>query len=160
MVVAMSTILTRTRSLQVALLTTALLFGAGCKKEPTVAEQPARTDQQISNDVQAKISAESALSGQNIRVAVANGIATLSGAANDDASRALAGNDAGSVEGVKTVVNNLTVQPPQTAAAPVAAPPPPVVEKKKKRHEEKQVAQAAPPPEPAPAPEPVPQQAP
>jgi hypothetical protein len=160
MVVAMSTILTRTRSLQVALLTTALLFGAGCKKEPTVAEQPARTDQQISNDVQAKISAESALSGQNIQVAVANGIATLSGAANDDASRALAGNDAGSVEGVKTVVNNLTVQPPQTAAAPVAAPPPPVVEKKKKRHEEKQVAQAAPPPEPTPAPEPVPQQAP
>jgi len=159
-VVAMSTILTRTRSLQVALLTTALLFGAGCKKEPTVAEQPARTDQQISNDVQAKISAESALSGQNIQVAVANGIATLSGAANDDASRALAGNDAGSVEGVKTVVNNLTVQPPQTAAAPVAAPPPPVVEKKKKRHEEKQVAQAAPPPEPTPAPEPVPQQAP
>ena len=158
--VAMSTILTRTRSLQVALLTTALLFGAGCKKEPTVAEQPARTDQQISNDVQAKISAESALSGQNIQVAVANGIATLSGAANDDASRALAGNDAGSVEGVKTVVNNLTVQPPQTAAAPVAAPPPPVVEKKKKRHEEKQVAQAAPPPEPTPAPEPVPQQAP
>jgi hypothetical protein len=161
MVVAMSTILTRTRSLQVALLTTALLFGAGCKKEPTVAEQPARTDQQISNDVQAKISAESALSGQNIQVAVVNGIATLSGAANDDASRALAGNDAGSVDGVKTVVNNLTVQPPQQAAAPVA-PPPPVSERERKRkhREEQQVAQAAPPPAPTPAPEPAPQQTP
>src|ERR1700733_15862501 len=126
MVVAMSTILTRTRSLQVALLTTALLFGGGCKKESTVAEQPARTDQQISNDIQAKISAESALNGQNIQVAVANGIATLSGTANDDASRALAGNDAGNVDGVKTVVNNLTVQAPKQAAAlaPVAPPPP------------------------------------
>jgi hypothetical protein len=161
MVVAMSTILTRTRSLQVALLTTALLFGAGCKKESTVAEQPARTDQQISNDVQAKISAESALSGQNIQVAVANGIATLSGAANDDASRALAGNDAGGVDGVKTVVNNLTVQAPKQAAAPVA-PPPPVSERERKRkhREEKQVAQAAPPPEPTPAQEPAPQQTP
>ena len=156
MVVTMSTIFTRTRSLQVALLTTALLFGAGCKKEP-VAEQPARTDQQISNDVQAKISAESALSGQNIQVAVVNGIATLSGAATDDASRALAGNDAGSVDGVKTVVNNLTVEPPKQAAAPVAPPPAPEREHKRKR-EEKQIAQAAPPPTPAPVPEPAPVQ--
>ena len=70
MVVAMSTILTRTRSLQVALLTTALLFGAGCKKEPTVAEQPARTDQQISNDVQANISAESGKRQKDAEIAV------------------------------------------------------------------------------------------
>src|ERR1700749_1205396 len=159
MVVVMSTILTRTRSLQVALLTTALLFGAGCKKEPTVAEQPGRTDQQIANDVQTKISGESALNGQNIQVAVVNGIATLSGTANDDASRALAGNDAGSVDGVKTVVNNLTVEPPKQAGAPpVAAPPPPVVEKKRKHREEKQEAEAAPTPAPAPAPDPMQQQ--
>ena len=91
-VYARSRILTRILILQFELLTTSFLFGADCKKEPTVAEQPARTDQQISNDVQAKISAESALSEQNIQVAVANGVATLSGAANDDASRALAGN--------------------------------------------------------------------
>ncbi len=30
---------------------------------------------------------------------------------SDDASRALAGNDSGTISGVKTVVNNLTVQP-------------------------------------------------
>jgi hypothetical protein len=161
MVVAMNTLLKRTRGLQVALLTTALLFGAGCKKEQT-AEQRARTDQQIGNDVQAKVSAESALNGQNIQVAVVNGIATLSGTANDDASRALAGNDAGSVDGVKTVVNNLTVQAPKQAAAPVA-PPPPVSDRerrRKEREEKRQVAQATPPPAPAPAPEPPPQQTP
>src|ERR1700754_4327348 len=71
-VVRMNTILTRTRSLQVVLLTGALLFGAGCNRQ--TATQPARTDQQISNDVQAKISAEGALNGQNIQVAVANGV--------------------------------------------------------------------------------------
>ncbi len=151
MVTMMTNRLTK-RNLQMALLASALLVAAGCKKEQT-AVQPARTDQQVASDVQAKISAESALSGQNIQVAVANGIATLSGTANDDASRALAGNDAGSVDGVKTVVNNLTVEAPKQAAAPVAAPPPPV-DRKRKHREEKQVAQAAP-PEPAPASEPV-----
>src|SRR5438552_6038239 len=85
----------------------ALVLGlaVGCKSS-----QPVRTDQQIATDVQAKIQTESALKGQNIQVTVANGVATLSGSATDEASRALAGNDSGSVSGVKTVVNNLTVQ--------------------------------------------------
>jgi hypothetical protein len=155
----MHSIHNKPRSLRAALLAAALLFAAGCSKQQT-AVQPARTDQQITNDIQSKITAESALNGQNIQVAVANGIATLSGAANDDASRALAGNDAGSVDGVKTVVNNLTVEPPKQAAAPIAAPPP--VEKKRK-HKEKEVAEVAPPappPAPVPAPAPVEQQAP
>src|SRR5271168_3221805 len=129
MVVPMNTIRIRTRGLQAALLAGALLFAAGCQKEAVA--PPARTDQQISSDVQAKISAESALNGQNIQIAVANGIATLSGTASDDASRALAGNDAGSVDGIKTVVNNLTVEAPKQAAAPVVAPPK-VAEKKRK----------------------------
>jgi len=152
--VHMHSIHNKPRNLRVGLLATALLFAAGCNRQQT-AVQPARTDQQITNDIQSKITAESALNGQNIQVAVANGIATLSGAANDDASRALAGNDAGSVDGVKTVVNNLTVEPPkQAATAPVVAPPP--VEKKRK-HKEKEVAEVAP---PAPAPAPVPASAP
>ncbi|QNI34355.1 BON domain-containing protein [Alloacidobacterium dinghuense] len=151
----MNTIRIRTRGLQVALLGGALLFAAGCNRQQT-ATQPARTDQQVANDVQAKIAAESALNGQNIQVGVTNGIATLSGTANDDASRALAGNDAGSVDGVKTVVNNLTVEPPKQAAAPAPVAPPPPVEKKRKHREEKQVAEAAPEPPPAPAPAPAP----
>jgi hypothetical protein len=91
---------------------------AGCKSQ--------RTDQQIAADIQTKIQGESALSQQNIQVGVANGVATLSGSVSDDASRALAGNDSGTIAGVKSVVNNLTVQTPQQATAastPVATQP-------------------------------------
>lgn len=91
----------------------AAIFAAGlltgCKSLiPTT-----RTDQQIATDVQTKLHGEGALSAQEIQVSVANGVVTLSGSVTDDASRALAGNDSGSVSGVKTVVNNLTVQPGQ-----------------------------------------------
>jgi hypothetical protein len=99
----------------------ALVLGmaAGCRNS-----QPVRTDQQIATDVQAKIQTESALHGQNIQVTVANGVATLSGSVTDEASRALAGNDSGSISGVKTVVNNLTVQPAQQSVASAAPPAP------------------------------------
>jgi hypothetical protein len=106
-----------------AVLALVLGMAAGCKNQ----QQAARNDQQISADVQAKIKGESALSGQNIQVSIADGVATLSGSVTDEASRALAGNDIGTVSGVKTVVNNLTVEPPQQAAAPEPhspAPPP------------------------------------
>ncbi|HYK36149.1 BON domain-containing protein [Alloacidobacterium sp.] len=156
----MHTFQMKMRVLQTALLASALLLAAGCKREQAAVQPSHPTDQQITNDIQGKISAESALNGQNIQVGVTNGIATLSGIANDDASRALAGNDAGSVDGVKTVVNNLTVAPKQTAVAPAPVPPP--AEKKRKHHEEKQMAESAPlpPPEPAVAPAPVDQPAP
>ncbi len=98
----------------------ALSLMAGCKSKQ--AAPP--TDQQLTSAIQAKIQNESALNGQNIQVAVSNGIATLSGTVIDDASRALAGNDSGAVPGVRTVVNNLTVQPRQQATAPAPAPPP------------------------------------
>lgn len=111
-------------------LTLAAGLIAGCKSsQPT-----ARTDQQVSTDIQAKIQGESALSGQNIQVTVANGVATLSGSVTDEASRSLAGNDSGTIAGVKTVVNNLVVQPvpsqvtqdkvaPQQTPAPASQPP-------------------------------------
>ena len=94
----------------------ALLVAAGCKTQT-----PARTDQQIATDIQAKIRNESALNGQDIQVSVVNGVATLSGTAADAASRALAGNDSGAVPGVKTVVNNLTVEQAEQPAPPEMA---------------------------------------
>jgi len=130
-----------------------LIVGLGCNKQP--AEQPAaqqatpaaqtaplpvRDDQQIGSDIQAKITAESALSGQTIQVAVANGVATLTGKADNDASRALAAADSASVEGVRTVVNNLVVAPRRAARV---SPPKP-----ERRH--KEIAEAAPPPPPPP----------
>jgi hypothetical protein len=167
----MSTEFLNRRSIPLAVLTGLLVLGSGCKNPFVPAEQPApaaqaapapapqptpppaRGDQQIGSDIQAKITAESALTGQNIQVSVANGVATLNGKVDNDASRALASADSASIDGVRTVVNNLVVAP---ARAAKVAPPPPVRER---RH--KEVAQAAPPPPPppppaaAPAPEPV-----
>ena len=114
-----------------AMLVLVLGFAAGCK------QQAARTDQQIAADVQAKIGGEAALAKQSIQVSVASGIATLSGSVTDEASRALAGNDAGTVAGVKTVVNNLTVEPAQQAAAAPAPLPPAAPEPAKQRQHEK-----------------------
>ena len=48
-----------------------LSLAAGCKSQPA-----ARTDQQLTTDIQAKINGESALTGQNIQVSVVNGVAT------------------------------------------------------------------------------------
>jgi BON domain len=100
-----------------AILALAVALAAGCKKS-------APTDQQLTASIQSKIQGESALSGQGIQVSVANGVATLSGTVSNYASRALAGNDAGAVPGIHTVVNNLTVQPAQQAATAAPAAPP------------------------------------
>ena len=92
----------------------ALILIAGCKNPLSVQQPVARTDQQVTSDIQAKIQGESALAGQNIQVSVSNGVATLNGMVSDDASRALAANDSGTVSGVRTVVDNLTVQSANT----------------------------------------------
>jgi BON domain len=132
----------------------ALSLAAGCKHQQTTEQPAARTDQQITSDIQAKIQGESALAGQNIQVSVSNGVATLSGTVTDDASRALAGNDGGTVNGVKTVVNNLTVQPAEQASA---APPSAESRSQDARHERarREQASTAPPPPPQPMPQPV-----
>lgn len=100
----------------VMLLTVVVGIIAGCKGQ----QSTARTDQQITSDIQAKIKGETALTQQNIQVSVVNGVATLNGTVSDEASRALAANDSGTVSGVKTVINNLTVQ--SAAATPAPAP--------------------------------------
>lgn len=138
------------RSLQAGLLASSLLVASGCKqlnpntKEAQTATPPAaattpapRSDQDIANDIQNRINAESALAGQNIQVSVNNGMATLNGSAQNDASRALASADAGAVTGVRTVINNLTVAP-QRAEREAPAPPP-----ERRRHEAKHDDSAA-----------------
>src|SRR5205823_1234486 len=87
---------------------------AGCKSKP------ATDDAGLSSQVQSRIASDTALSGQPIQAAVNNGVATLNGAVSNDTARTLAGNDAAQVAGVRTVVNNLTVQgsmPPANTAA-------------------------------------------
>ncbi|MGA8110977.1 MAG: BON domain-containing protein, partial [Acidobacteriaceae bacterium] len=113
------------RLLPVVVFAALLLTASGCNRQSAPP-----TDTQIAAGIEAKLHAEGALGGQNIQVAVDQGRVTLSGSATDPASRALAGNDAGSISGVRTVVNNLTVaaasQPPleSAAAAPAVQPAP------------------------------------
>ncbi|HVT98994.1 MAG TPA: BON domain-containing protein, partial [Acidobacteriaceae bacterium] len=135
-----------------SILIALLGMSLGCSRQ---AAPP--SDQQLTGSVQAKLQSESALTGQNIQVAVNHGVVTLSGTAADPASRALAGNDAGAVPGVTTVVNNLTVQPQIASATtpetqpqlrPDSAPPAP---RKEPRHvtPPRHESPAPPPPPPA-----------
>lgn len=142
-----------------AVLALAVGLFAGCKSQQPAEQPGARTDQQIANDIQSKIQGETALAGQSIQINVTGGVATLSGTVSDDASRALAGNDTGTVDGVKTVVNNLSVQPPQRAMAGSPGRSTAPAQSKSARPEytppqeaSTTASQAAPPVQPAPAP--------
>ncbi len=131
-----------------AMLTLGLI--AGCKNLQSANQPAARTDQQVASDIQSKIQGESALAGQNIQVSVADGVATLNGTVGDEASRSLAANDSVNINGVRTVINNLTVQaakqPPSTAPADTRKP--------ETRHDRHPVmAESAPAPRPQPAPQ-------
>ncbi len=83
-----------------------------------VACSRARNDAQIGTEVQQKIFSDAAVKSRQITVDSANGVVTLSGQVASDAERTAAANQAAQVEGVKTVVNNLTVAPAEAAAPP------------------------------------------
>jgi len=127
------------RSLYLSMaVTLSLIVLAGCS------HTPARTDPQVASDVQNKIYSDAAVQSRGISVHAANGVVTLSGDVSSDAERNAAANDAGAIDGVKTVINNLQVQQAQAAAPP---PPQPAVatqppEKPSPRHQKKN-AQAA-----------------
>jgi hypothetical protein len=79
------------------------LLVAGCNKTAT------RSDADVAKDVQAKINTDSAITNKAVTVNATNGTVTLSGEVANETERMAAANDASSVEGVKQVVNNLTV---------------------------------------------------
>ena len=89
----------------------ALALAAGCKARP-------RSDAEIAGDVQKKVGTDAALQNKQIDVQAASGVVTLNGTVDTDAARAAAANDAATVAGVKTVVNNLQVQPVEAQAPP------------------------------------------
>ncbi len=146
-----------------------VLAVSGCKSTP-----PPPDDATLSTALQSRISGDSALSSESIQTSVKDGIATLNGTVSSEAARSLAASDAAQVQGIKTVVNNLTVQAPApaatAAAVPIPAPVAPVksapVKKKKVKPEPEtppapierapEVVQATPPPAPAPPPQPPP----
>lgn len=102
----------------------------GCSRKPE------RTDAQIASDVQNKIYGDPGIQSRGISVQAGNGVVTLDGDVNSDVERKAAANDAGAIEGVRTVINNLQVQQAQAAPTPppeiAASQPAPKPEPKKK----------------------------
>jgi hypothetical protein len=95
-----------------AMLVVILGFGAGCAKP---------NDNQITNEVQQRINADSGLRDKQIGVASAGGVVTLSGNVDNITQSGAAASYASSVKGVKQVVNNLQIAE-AAGAAPVQAP--------------------------------------
>jgi BON domain-containing protein len=92
----------------------AVALATGCSRAPS--------DLQLASDVQSKLAADGTLDSKQVQVQAKDGTVTLNGTVASDSERMAASGDAALVPGVKTVVNNLAVQPVATADA--AAPPP------------------------------------
>jgi hypothetical protein len=113
-----------------------IAFGfAGCKSSA-----PPTDDAGLTAALQSRLTGDAALSNEPIQSSVQKQVATLNGTVSSEAARSLAAADAAQVPGVKTVVNNLTVQssapavaaaPPPSAPPALPPPPPPVVPKPK-----------------------------
>ncbi|HTF69094.1 MAG TPA: BON domain-containing protein [Edaphobacter sp.] len=154
------------RKLAIATIFSLGLGLVGCKvKTPSA---PAVDDASLTTAVQSRLSSDGALASESIQAGVQNGIVTLNGNVSNEAARSLAAADVAQVAGIKTVVNNLSVQtaaPPVAAVAPPPPPPEPKPEPKVKKPVEKRKSAAAPierpavaetaPPPPAPTPEPA-----
>ena len=115
---------------------TLIICLTACKSAPPATPTD---DASLTAALQSRIAGDGALSNEPIQSAVQDRVATLSGAVSSDAARSLAAADASQVAGIKTVVNNLTVQAPTPMVAAAATPPPPAP------------VPAAPKPKPAPA---------
>ena len=132
-----------------AILLSMLLVVAG-----SISCSRARSDADITADVQARIHADSALSAAPVTIQANNGVVVLSGTVDTDAARSAAEIAAKQVEGVKGVVNNLQLVTVASAPKPAALvserrTPKPIVAKAAKPNKaaspEKTAEPAAPP---------------
>ena len=103
------------RNLIILFLAAAVLCMAGCNKSQ-------RTDAQVASDIQSKLNADQAVQNKQIAVLAANGVVTLSGTVNSETERGAIASDAAAVNGVRTVVNNLTVQAADAPSAQNESP--------------------------------------
>jgi len=90
-----------------------LTVAVGCSKAPN--------DAQMTSDIQSRLNSDSGLQGKQLSVQTANGIVTLSGMVDSENQREAAARYASSEPGVKQIINNLQVAPPQQTAQ--AQPP-------------------------------------
>ena len=116
------------------------------------------SDAQIIGEVTTKVQSDASVQTKAIAIQSANGIVTLSGQVASDAERSAIASDAAQVQGVKTVVNNLTVASaaaqPAPAPAPVEASKPEPVKSSARHHESYRSHGNAQNNKPAPAPAP------
>jgi hypothetical protein len=97
-------------------LVVVLGMGVGCARKPD--------DAKITGDIQGKFSQDSGLSSKQLTVQTNDGVVMIAGTVDNEAQREAAGRQAGSVAGVRTVINNLQVSGPSTAAvAPESSTP-------------------------------------
>src|ERR1700761_9647815 len=107
--------------LSIGALAIALSF-AGCKSSaPAVATD----DASLTAALQTRLTSDDALKSEPINSSVQDKVATLNGTVSSEAARSLAAADAAQVAGIKTVVNNLSVQAPAPAMTAAVVPPPP-----------------------------------
>jgi hypothetical protein len=104
------------------LATLAIAITTGCDRLKTA---DTRNDAEIAAEVQNKINANPNLPNKQITVNSNNGTVTLSGTVGNETERMTAANDAATVNGVKTVVNNLQLAGTAAEAAPIEPIPSP-----------------------------------
>lgn len=97
-----------------AALLISVTIGVGCNR--------ARNDAQVAADVNQKIMADSNIPTKQISITSKDGVVTLAGNVGSEMERSAASNDAAAVDGVRTVVNNLTVAQPQASVPPPLPP--------------------------------------
>jgi hypothetical protein len=90
-----------------------LMLSVGCAKK--------LDDAKMSSEIQSRFSQDSGLASKQLTVQANNGVVTLAGTVDNAAQRDAAGEQAASVAGVKTVINNLQVG---DASANAASSPP------------------------------------
>jgi len=95
------------------LLVGIIAIGLACTKAPT--------DDQVTGQIQSKLSQDSGLQGKPITVQTSGGVVTLSGTVENEAQRTAAARYASEIPGIKQVVNNL--QTTLAASAPAASTP-------------------------------------
>ena len=95
--------------IQVSLLLLAA-FLSGCNRGPS--------DETLTQNVRAKLSADPSLATQVINVSTKDAVVTLVGTVNSDLEKSRAEELARSVEGVKSITNNLQPKPKPVVIAP------------------------------------------
>lgn len=98
------------------IMVTSVILSVGCARK--------LDDAKMSSDIQAKFSQDSGLSSKQLTVQANNGVVTLSGTVDNQAQRDVAGVQAASIAGVKTVINNLQVSQSVATASEAQKPTP------------------------------------